>query len=146
MNRADRRAAVKKLTKGGLTRESAQTFVKRMTDKTSNPVTAWEGEKVKLDYERMISYPDWKQLREDYRNWVTEHKDDVFTVEFDPVKKAGKAGNVNKVVQLVEDTTSPKWLFFAGDLIPEPNQVKPKTDLENYMDTVDDVINSLKDK
>lgn len=146
MNRADRRAAVKKLTKGGLTRESAQTFVKRMTDRTSNPVTAWEGEKVKLDYERMISYPDWKQLREDYRNWVTEHKDDVFTVEFDPVKKAGKVGNVNKVVQLVEDTTSPKWLFFAGDLIPEPNQVKPKTDLENYMDTVDDVINSLKDK
>lgn len=146
MNRAERRATVKKLTKNGVTRASAETFVKRMNDRTQNPVTTWEGEKVKLDYNRISTYPDWPEMRKEYREWVTVHKDDVFTVEFDPVKKKAKSQNVNKVVQFVEDTTSPKWLFFAGDLIPEPNQVKPKTDLENYMSTIDDVINSLKDK
>ena len=73
MNREERRAVVKKLTKKGLTKESAITFVKRMDSITTNPITAWEGEKVTLDYNRIITYPDWKQMREDYRNWVTEH-------------------------------------------------------------------------
>ena len=146
MNRAERRATVKKLTKNGVTRASAETFVKRMNDRTQNPVTTWEGEKVKLDYNRISTYPDWPEMRKEYREWVTTHKDDVFTVEFDPVKKKAKSQNVNKVVQFVEDTTSPKWLFFAGDLIPEPNQEKPKTDYELHMADVDNIIAGLRDK
>ena len=38
MNREEHRAAVKKLTKKGLTRESATTFVKRMDAITTNPI------------------------------------------------------------------------------------------------------------
>lgn len=125
MNREERRAAVKKLTKKGLTKESAETFVKRMSAITTNPVTVWEGEKVILDYNRIITYPDWKQLREEYRNWVTEHKDDVFTVEFDTSKKKNQADDYNNFVQLAEDETKPKWLFWAGDLIPVEGQTKP---------------------
>ena len=115
-------------------------------DRTQNPVTTWEGEKVKLDYNRISTYPDWPEMRNEYKEWVTAHKDDVFTVEFDPVKKEAKSPKVNKVVQLVEDTTSPKWLFFAGDLIPEPNQEKPKTDYEIHMADVDNIISGLRDK
>lgn len=70
---------------------------------TINPITAWEGEKVTLDYNRIISYPDWKRMREDYRNWVTEHKNDVFTVEFDPLKKERQTVDYNSFVQFVED-------------------------------------------
>ena len=112
MNREERRAAVKKLTKKGLTKESAITFVKRIDSITTNPITTWEGEKVTLDYNRIISYPDWKKMREDYRNWVTEHKNDIFTCEKDDSLK-----DDDTRVQLAEDTNEVKWLFHTSDLI-----------------------------
>lgn len=148
MNREERRAAVKKLTKKGLTKESAETFVKRMSAITTNPVTVWEGEKVTLDYNRIITYPDWKQLREEYRNWVTEHKNDVFTVEFDASKKENQADDYNSFVQLVEDETKPKWLFWAGDLIPVEGQTKPDTKTEKltkeFNEKVDGILANMK--
>ena len=64
MNREERRAAVKKLTKKGLTKESAITFVKRIDSITTNPITTWEGEKVTLRLKDItpdtgiIYYPD----------------------------------------------------------------------------------------
>ena len=148
MNREERRAAVKKLTKKGLTRGSATTFVKRMDAITINPITTWEGEQVTLDYNRIISYPDWKQLRKDYRDWVTEHKNDVFTVEFDPLKKEKQTADYNSFVQLKEDETNPKWLFWAGDLIPVEGQTRPDTDKEKlvkeFNEKVDNILAKMK--
>lgn len=148
MNREERRAAVKKLTKKGLTKESAITFVKKMNAITTNPITAWEGEKVTLDYNRIISYPDWKQMREDYRNWVTEHKNDIFTVEFDPLKKERQTADYNSLVQFAEDETNPKWLFWAGDLIPVEGQTRPDTDKEKlvkeFNEKVDNILAKMK--
>lgn len=143
MNREERRAAVKKLIKKGLTKESAITFVKRMDSITTNPITAWEGEKVTLDYNRIISYPDWKQMREDYRNWVTEHKNDIFTVEFDPLKKERQTADYNSLVQFVEDETKPKWLFWAGDLIPVEGQTRPITDKEKLVKEFNEKVDSI---
>lgn len=143
MNREERRVAVKKLTKKGLTKESAITFVKRMDSITTNPITAWEGEKVTLDYNRIISYPDWKQMREDYRNWVTEHKNDIFTVEFDPLKKERQTADYNSLVQFVEDETKPKWLFWAGDLIPVEGQTRPVTDKEKLVKEFNEKVDSI---
>lgn len=146
MNREERRAAVKKLAKKGLTKESAITFVKRMDSITTNPITTWEGEKVTLDYNRIISYPDWKQMREDYRNWVTEHKNDIFTVEFDPLKKERQTTDYNSLVQFVEDETKPKWLFWAGDLIPVEGQTRPITDKEKLVKEFNEKIDSILSK
>lgn len=143
MNREERRAAVKKLTKKGLTKERAITFVKRMDSITTNPITAWEGEKVTLDYNRIISYPDWKQMREDYRNWVTEHKNDIFTVEFDSLKKERQTTDYNSLVQFVEDETKPKWLFWAGDLIPVEGQTRPITDKEKLVKEFNEKVDSI---
>ena len=143
MNREERRAAVKKLIKKGLTKESAITFVKRMDSITTNPITTWEGEKVTLDYNRIISYPDWKQMREDYRNWVTEHKNDIFTVEFDPLKKERQTADYNSLVQFVEDETKPKWLFWAGDLIPVEGQTRPITDKEKLVKEFNEKVDSI---
>ena len=146
MNREERRAAVKKLAKKGLTKESAITFVKRIDSITTNPITTWEGEKVTLDYNRIISYPDWKQMREDYRNWVTEHKNDIFTVEFDPLKKEKQTADYNSFVQFVEDETKPKWLFWAGDLIPVEGQTRPVTDKEKLVKEFNEKIDSILSK
>ena len=110
---------------------------------TTNPITAWEGEKVTLDYNRIISYPDWKQMREDYRNWVTEHKNDIFTVEFDPLKKERQTADYNSLVQFVEDETKPKWLFWAGDLIPVEGQTRPITDKEKLVKEFNEKVDSI---
>ena len=143
MNREQRRNMTKVLVKKGLTKESAETFIMRLNNTTLNPVEAWEGEQVKLDYNRIVSYPDWKQMRDDYREWVEANKDTIFTVEFDPYKKEKNSSDVNNFVQFVEDTTNPKWLFWAGDLIPLAGQKKPLTEAElkklehdNYIDNV----------
>ena len=74
-----------------------------------------EGQKVKLNYKKMISHPDWnKNLDENktcYHNWVELHKDDIFTIEYDENHQDGI------LVCFEEDTTEPKWLFYEGDLV-----------------------------
>ena len=84
MNREERRNTVKKLQKKGLKRETAETIVERM-DFAEHHFSrdVWEGEKVKLNYDRITHYKDWKILRQEYRDFVTTNKDTVFTVEFD---------------------------------------------------------------
>ena len=53
----------------------------------------------------------------------------------------------NIFVQLKEDTTEPKWLFWAGDLIREPNQEKPKTtkqiEREKHQKYVESIVQNL---
>lgn len=147
MNREERRAVAKRLgKKKGMTLEQAQTFLKRMDSITTNPTTAWEGEKVKLDYNRIITNPDWIRMRKDYKAWINAHKDDVFTVEFDPAKKENNSRTKDIWVQLVEDETEPKWLFWAGDLIPEAGQNKPDTKKEEFSKHVNSIIDFIKEK
>jgi len=79
------------------------------------PIT--EGTKVKLNMERITSHPDWNPNTTDwnhrrYVDWINEHSDDVFTIEYDP--------NHLKDLQMLclkEDTTKPKFLFHESDLI-----------------------------
>jgi len=122
LNREQKREMIRRLRKQGLTKASAETCIIRMENKTENLPFSFEGEKVKIDFARIVSYPDWNELKENYRNWITEHKDEVFTVQFDPKRKEKNTNDVNTIVQLEEDTTEPKWLFWAGDLIPEKDQ------------------------
>lgn len=151
MNREQRRQTVKNLQKKGLKRESAETFVERMdfTEHSFNR-DVWEGEKVKLNYDRITHYKDWKILRQEYKDFVEANKDTVFTVEFDDIRKkeAEKSKGISSLCQFVEDTTPVKWLFYAIDLIPEPNQIKPKTETElqneAFMAHVDEVLKGMK--
>ena len=148
MNREQRRQTVKNLQKKGLKRESAETFVERM-DFTEHHFSrdVWEGEQVKLNYDRITH---WKILRQEYRDFVEANKDTVFTVEFDDIRKkeAEKNEGLSGLCQFVEDTTPVKWLFYAIDLIPEPNQKCPKTETElqneAFLAHVDEVTKRLK--
>ena len=71
MNREQRRQTVKNFQKKGLKRESAETIVERM-DFTEHHFSrdVWEGEKVKLNYNRITHYKDWKILRQEYKDFV----------------------------------------------------------------------------
>ena len=133
MNREQRRQTVKNLQKKGLKRESAETIVERM-DFTEHHFSKEKRkkEKNKLNYDRITHYKDWKILRQEYKDFVEANKDTVFTVEFDDIRKkeAEKKNRLSRHCQYVEDTTPVKWLFYAIDLIPEPNQTRPKTETE----------------
>ena len=142
MGREQKREIARKLRKKGLPREVAEAYAERLTSETRNPRYAWEGEKVKLDVLQLTSYKEWRSEgigphRKKYQDWVLAHAEDVFTVEYDPDKVERGAKDVKTLVQLKEDTTEPKWLFWAGDLIPEPGQKAPK-----YEADIIDYINS----
>ena len=115
MNRAQRRQAVKNLQKEkGYKRAEA----KRLVETFLTDVPLEEGQKVKLNYELMIRHPDWKNQRDDFKEWCTAHKDDIFTVEWDKERKEKDASDKKLMVCLAEDETEPKWLFNTLTLTP----------------------------
>lgn len=114
MNRQQRRAEVKNLQRKGVKREVAKALV----EKYYTNVELEEGATVKLNYELMSRHPDWKIQRDDFKEWVTSHKDDYFTVEWDEKRKAKNSTDKKIMVCLKEDATEPKWLFHTDTLIP----------------------------
>ena len=109
MNREQKRQLKKQLSKvSKKTNEPKQrpTFVDR-TD-----LSIPEGSKVKLNIERITKRKDYSRMRETYKDFVENHKDTVFTVEYDP-----KHTYEPVWVCLAEDTTPIKWLFYIGDLL-----------------------------
>lgn len=70
-----------------------------------------EGDKVKLDYDKISSSKRWEQHSSPYREFVEANKDKVFTVE-----PNDRDANWGSIFQFVEDTTNPKWLFWGGHL------------------------------
>lgn len=71
------------------------------------------GDKVKLNYKRIKRAPNYKRKRTDWKMFVGRHRDDMFTVEYDP-----KYGPSPSVVCFTEDKHDPKWLWAMSDLMP----------------------------
>ena len=70
------------------------------------------GDKVQLNYNRIKNGPDYKRKRTDWKMFVGRHRNDVFTVEYDP-----KFGLSPSVVCLAEDKHDPKWYWPVADLL-----------------------------
>lgn len=70
-----------------------------------------EGSKVKFNIEKMKAHPDWETLEEDYRNFIEQNIDKIFTVEYDEQYQYEPLW-----VCLAEDPAPIKWLFYIGDL------------------------------
>lgn len=70
-----------------------------------------EGEKVKIDYKKITESPNFKNSQKEYIEWIENNKENVFTVEYDENHKKNPV-----LIQLKEDTTVPKWLFWEGYL------------------------------
>lgn len=150
MNRAERRNTVKNLQKKGMKRDSARDFVDRVdyAEHSFAQEEHWEGEKVKLNYDRITSYRDYPKMHQAYKDFVEENKDKVLTVEFDEIRKKEAEKNKGKssLVQFAEDTNEPKFLFFGVDLIPEPNQIQPKTETELQNEVFINHVNEIMNK
>lgn len=91
-----------------LTRKMTSKIVKEyIKQKNSIP----NGTQVKLNLSAIQKDPNYQRKSDKWKAWIEQHKEEIFTVEYDP-----KFGDQPKVVTLKEDTSDPKWLWFIGDL------------------------------
>lgn len=114
MNRKERRAKAKEIAKkNGISFSRAKNIVEYNYGKN----TIQEGMKVKLNVKQIKSHPDWWKLRPEYKKFVEDNENTVFTVEYDRYEDGKLKSNNNSMVCLKEDTTEPKWKFFFRDLL-----------------------------
>jgi hypothetical protein len=101
--------------KGGrFNNEKVQNFIDAINvlipDVEPNPLR--EGEKVKIDVERIKSYPTWDAGNLAYKQFVLDNVDTIFTIEFEEKQKKDKLACVLK-----EDSSPIKWIFYQADLL-----------------------------
>jgi len=110
MNREQRRQYTKGLKKMGANKNEIMRYneiLKLSTDLK-------EGDKVRLNYEKIINQQGYDKRTEKYRSFIESNKDKIFTVEYDEKMKSSP----NCIfVSLFEDNTQPKWLWYIDDLI-----------------------------
>ena len=80
-----------------------------------------EGDRVRLNVERIKSHPDYERLTGKYHRFIDSHSDDIFTVCYDESKGKNPA-----LVCLKEDADN--WLFWTGDLIKVENSEEGVTE------------------
>lgn len=119
MNRAERRRIARAFQKQGmnLSQEKINAFCNEVeyfrgcVDKDKSRFN--EGDKVKINYERIIKSADYPNFQEKYKSFVEAHKGDIFTVEYEE-----RYAETQILSCFKEDDTNPKWLWAASDLIP----------------------------
>lgn len=123
MNREQKRDFKKLAKKQGFNADE----IEYLLNHEPNSGVLWEGAKVKLDTVWIRFSPSWikNEYSQEYKKFVLDNKDKVFTVVFDKERRE-KIKNVwpdpmfDVVVCLEEDDSDIKWLMFAGDLILQP--------------------------
>jgi hypothetical protein len=122
-NRAQRRKAEKVLKTGKKSKEEMNRIIDVMNAISGFDVSdlpkfkecLLEGDRVKLNYNRIKSHKSYDSYRPEYKAFVeAAGEDTIFTVEYDK----GKTDKPSLVV-LREDITDPKWLFCDVDLLVE---------------------------
>lgn len=116
MNRQQRRAFVKKAQSKGISRNAAEAYIvikEAGLDKLSLPKQFREGDKVKLDVEKIKRRKDYGKMNPKYKEFVESNADTVFTAHLER----------ETLISLKEQ---PEWLFWSGSLI----KVKEDTDGE----------------
>ena len=116
MNRQQRRAFVKKAKSKGISKNAAEAYLaikEAGLDKLSFPKQFQEGDKVKLDVEKIKGRKDYEKMNPKYKEFVESNVDTVFTAHLER----------ETLISLKEQ---PEWLFWSGSLI----KVKGETDGE----------------
>ena len=106
MNREQRRAFKKK--HGKTAREYAADKLNKLSQEIENHLL--DGNKVRLDVDRIVSRSDYAHTTEEYKEFVESSRDKVFTVRLYRKRTDG----FSAIVELAEE---PKWLFWYGDLV-----------------------------
>lgn len=108
MNRKQRREYGQQLRRKGVTQEDIAMFFKLLAAESRD---LRDGDKVRIDIERIQAHPDYDKMNSNYKQFLEDHKEAVFTIS--SVKKGfGKC-----FIELEEDATDPKWLWCSDDLI-----------------------------
>lgn len=116
MNRQQKRAFVKNAQKKGISKNVAEAYIaikEAGLDKLSLPQQFQEGDKVKLNVEKITKRKDYEKMNSKYKEFVESSADKVFTVHLER----------KTLISLKEQ---PEWLFWSGSLI----KVKGDTDGE----------------
>lgn len=116
MNRQQKRAFIKKAKSKGISKNVAEAYLaikEAGLDKVSLPKQFQEGDKVKLDVEKIKQRKDYEKMNPRYKEFVESNADTVFTAHLER----------ETLISLAEQ---PEWLFWSGSLI----KVKEKTDAE----------------
>lgn len=120
-NREESRALKKVLLKSGKTEDEASNIIEltkkatRLWDaegKTRSKEFLFEGEQVKLNVDKMWNYPDWESRQEDYKRFVHDNVETIFTVKYSEDYK-DKPG----IVEIVKDGMVAIWRFVDDDLL-----------------------------
>lgn len=106
MNRKDKRNLAKKL--GISYSDLINSLDFQIVDMSIDRIPS--GTKVKINYDRIMKHKD--ELSEKYIEWISQHKDEIFTCEKDET-----LSDTDMRVQLAEDDNEVKWLFHVSDLI-----------------------------
>ena len=109
INREEKRDYTKKLRKQGRSDEEIKKFIE-IKERIHSKGSLNEGDKVKLDIEKIKSHPDWGKMQKSYKQFVEGNNNVIFTVKYDD-----KYPN-HSIVCLNEDATDPQWLWWEGDL------------------------------
>ena len=86
MNRTEKRNLAKRIKKVnkefnlGLDKTQIESYVKFKEMQTTQPLLS-EGDKVKIDYTVIVSQPDYNKRRTEYKKFIEENKDKIFTVK-----------------------------------------------------------------
>lgn len=89
------------------------------------------GDKVKLNYEHIVSHGDYDTYNPRYREFIERHKDIVYTAERVPNKP------YRNIFQFVEDDSPVKWYFCGADLIKVTDAPVDKAE-EEYDESFDE--------
>ena len=107
MNRAQKRKYVIALHKKGFSFESAKKLAEMKALQDTKPIIT-VGDKVRLKYDAITQSPDYDKRVENYKKFIEDNKDKVFTTE--------SYKGYNKLFCFVEDATEVKWVFHEYDL------------------------------
>ena len=116
MNRQQKRAFVKKAQSKGISKDAAKAYLairEAGLDKLSLPKQFQEGDKVKLDVEKIKRRKDYERLNPRYKEFVESNADTVFTAHLER----------ETLISLKEQ---PEWLFWSGSLIKVKEEIDGK--------------------
>ena len=112
MNREQKRNIKKAINRGKINIDKAQKAFTEILQEKVNAFGINQGDKVKLDYEKLTNDPNFSRMNEEWKKWIEEHKNTKLTVDFDENHVKNKLFCVFE-----EDESEVKWLFYVGDLI-----------------------------
>ena len=117
MNREQKRSLEKSIKSGKVDIEKVKKVVTEFANDTANSYGIKDGDKVKIDYERIVNDVNYPKMNPDFQKWIDDHKDKVLTVKFDESDRPKLFCSFEECVE----EKSP-WLVFVGDLTKIDNE------------------------